>query len=105
MERSFPNYFGGLRLQAELQVFLVFFFYFQLGSNALMLLAGNIVGLYYQHMTDIARQTTTARTKHCVESRVKLECEREHQEQLLLSVIPAYIAAEVRSIFECTGYD
>ena len=28
-------------------------------------------------------------------SRVKLECEREHQEHLLLSVIPAYIAAEV----------
>ena len=31
-----------------------------------------------------------------VESRVKLECEKEHQEQLLLSVIPAYIAAEVK---------
>ena len=29
-------------------------------------------------------------------SRVRLECEKEHQEQLLLSVIPAYIAAEVR---------
>ena len=27
--------------------------------------------------------------------RVRLECEKEHQEQLLLSVIPAYIAAEV----------
>jgi hypothetical protein len=27
--------------------------------------------------------------------RVKLECEREHQEHLLLSVMPAYIAAEV----------
>lgn len=30
-----------------------------------------------------------------IESRIKLECEREQQEQLLLSVIPAYIAAEV----------
>ncbi len=27
--------------------------------------------------------------------RVRLECEREHQEHLLLSVMPAYIAAEV----------
>ena len=27
---------------------------------------------------------------------MKLECEKEHQEQLLLSVIPAYIAAEVK---------
>lgn len=26
---------------------------------------------------------------------MKLECEREQQERLLLSVIPAYIAAEV----------
>ncbi len=28
--------------------------------------------------------------------RVRLECEKEHQERLLLSVIPAHIAAEVR---------
>lgn len=34
-------------------------------------------------------------TRTCIESRVKLECEKEQQEQLLLSVIPAYIAAEV----------
>jgi hypothetical protein len=46
-------------------------------------------------MTFAARQKTFERTQHCVQSRVKLECEKEHQEQLLLSVIPAYIAAEV----------
>jgi len=34
-------------------------------------------------------------TRTCIESRIKLECEKEQQEQLLLSVIPAYIAAEV----------
>ena len=32
--------------------------------------------------------------------RVKLECEREHQEHLLLSVMPAYIAAEVKIMKE-----
>ena len=69
---------------------------FQIGSNLLLLLCGNLVGLYYQHMGGLARERTTARTRHFVESRVRVECEREHQEQLLLSVIPAYIAAEVK---------
>ena len=67
----------------------------QLISNGLLLAIGNLVGLYYQYMTMAARQRTVERTRSCVESRVRLECEKEHQEQLLLSVIPAYIAAEV----------
>ena len=66
-----------------------------MASNFLLLLIGNLVGLYYQHMTSSARKKTFERMRSCVESRVKLECEKEHQEQLLLSVIPAYIAAEV----------
>ena len=36
-----------------------------------------------------------AETHKSIETRVALECEREHQEHLLLSVMPAYIAAEV----------
>nr|XP_045618593.1 adenylate cyclase type 2-like [Procambarus clarkii] len=36
-------------------------------------------------------------TRKVIEARVKLECEKEQQEQLLLSVIPAYIAAEVKT--------
>ena len=42
-----------------------------------------------------SQKETFEKTRCTVESRVKLECEKEHQEQLLLSVIPAYIAAEV----------
>lgn len=61
----------------------------------MFLLCANVIGLYYQYMTRSAREKTLVRTQNCVESRVKLECEKEHQEQLLLSVIPAYIAAEV----------
>ena len=34
-------------------------------------------------------------TRAVIEARVKLELEKEQQETLLLSVIPAYIAAEV----------
>jgi len=43
----------------------------------------------------MAHRKTFSGTKTVIESRIKLECEREQQEQLLLSVIPAYIAAEV----------
>ena len=43
------------------------------------------------------RSMAWAGTRQSIETRVSLECEREHQEHLLLSVMPAYIAAEVRS--------
>jgi len=68
----------------------------QVASNALLLCSGHVVGLYFQRMTASAREHTFERTRSCVESRVRLECEKEHQEQLLLSVIPAHIAAEVK---------
>ena len=38
-----------------------------------------------------------AGTRQSIETRVALECEREHQEHFLLSVMLAYRAAEVRS--------
>lgn len=49
-------------------------------------------------MSDAAHKRTVDGTRTGIEQRVKLECEREQQEQLLLSVIPAYIAAEVHII-------
>lgn len=62
-----------------------------------MLLLGtaSISGLYYRIMSDAGHNRTVLYTRTGIEQRVKLECEREQQEQLLLSVIPAYIAAEV----------
>jgi Adenylate and Guanylate cyclase catalytic domain len=47
-------------------------------------------------MSDAAHIDAVDGTRTGIEHRVKLECEREQQEQLLLSVIPAYIAAEVK---------
>ena len=41
------------------------------------------------------RQEDWREIRNCVHTRVMLECEREYQEHLLLSVMPAYIAAEV----------
>ena len=69
---------------------------FQVIANTLLLLCGNLIGYYYQFMNAKSQDKTFEQTRSTVESRVKLECEKEHQEQLLLSVIPAYIAAEVK---------
>lgn len=69
---------------------------FQLAAEAVFLVCASGTGLYYRHMTEAAHHHTFVGTRTCIESRVKLECEKEQQEQLLLSVIPAYIAAEVK---------
>lgn len=73
-------------------------FQFQLIPEFVMLIAASCTGLYYRHMTEEAHHRTFVGTRTCIESRVKLECEKEQQEQLLLSVIPAYIAAEVSDL-------
>lgn len=70
--------------------------FIQIIPEIVLLLTGSLTGLYYRHMTEGAHRRTFEGTRICIESRVKLECEKEQQEQLLLSVIPAYIAAEVK---------
>lgn len=67
----------------------------QLFGEIVMLASASVSGLYYRIMSDAAHTRTVDGTRTGIEQRVKLECEREQQEQLLLSVIPAYIAAEV----------
>ncbi|KAL1516593.1 hypothetical protein ABEB36_000488 [Hypothenemus hampei] len=70
--------------------------FIQLVPEIVILVTGSITGLYYRHLTESAHRRTFVGTRTCIESRVKLECEKGQQEQLLLSVIPAYIAAEVK---------
>ncbi|XP_055908178.1 adenylate cyclase type 2 isoform X2 [Eupeodes corollae] len=65
-------------------------------AEVIMLGTASVSGLYYRIMSDAAHNRTVDGTRTGIEQRVKLECEREQQEQLLLSVIPAYIAAEVK---------
>ncbi|KAF9811313.1 hypothetical protein SFRURICE_002682 [Spodoptera frugiperda] len=69
-------------------------FYQQLVCELALLISASGIGLYYRALTERAHRNTFAGTRTCLEQRVKLECEREQQERLLLSVIPAYIAAE-----------
>ncbi|XP_073814394.1 adenylate cyclase type 2-like isoform X2 [Musca autumnalis] len=65
-------------------------------GEIVMLASASVSGLYYRIMSDSAHTRTVDGTRTGIEQRVKLECEREQQEQLLLSLIPAYIAAEVK---------
>ncbi|XP_061386281.1 adenylate cyclase type 2 [Musca vetustissima] len=65
-------------------------------GEIVMLASASVSGLYYRIMSDAAHTRTVDGTRTGIEQRVKLECERQQQEQLLLSVIPAYIAAEVK---------
>lgn len=56
-----------------------------------------LAGAIWQRLTfDRERARTFEGAHQVIEDRIQLEMEREQQEQLLLSVIPAYIAAEVR---------
>ncbi|CRL07366.1 CLUMA_CG020344, isoform A [Clunio marinus] len=65
-------------------------------AEVVFLASASVSGLYYRIMSDAAHIDAVDGTRTGIEHRVKLECEREQQEQLLLSVIPAYIAAEVK---------
>ncbi|XP_066589083.1 adenylate cyclase type 2 [Prorops nasuta] len=64
--------------------------------EGVFLLGAIIAAFYYRILRATAHRKTFTATKTVIDSRIKLECEREQQEQLLLSVIPAYIAAEVK---------
>jgi len=68
----------------------------QILAEIIFLASASVSGLYYRIMSDASHIDAVDGTRTGIEHRVKLECEREQQEQLLLSVIPAYIAAEVK---------
>lgn len=79
-------------------------YFAQMIAEVLLLLAASSTGWYYKFMTHKANRIMFSGTRTCIESRIKLECEKEQQEQLLLSVIPAYIAAEVSSMTVITMF-
>ncbi|CAG2168590.1 unnamed protein product [Oppiella nova] len=68
-----------------------------LACDALLLLLFLGVSLFQRRLFDKERENVFRGAQRLIDERVRLEFEREQQEQLLLSVIPAYIAAEVRS--------
>ena len=68
----------------------------QVGREVVCLVGGLCQGYLWARQYRRDRREDWAITGWSLETRVMLECEREYQEHLLLSVMPAYIAAEVR---------
>ncbi|CAH1779521.1 unnamed protein product [Owenia fusiformis] len=69
---------------------------YQLIANGVVYICMNLVGAYHKYLTDIAHRGTFMDSRKCIESRIKLEHERQQQEQLLLSVIPVHLAFELK---------
>ena len=65
-------------------------------TECLLLGAGVVVGRWQWLLSARVDKVSWARTKASIQTRVIMEFERERQEHLLLSVMPAYIAVEVK---------
>ncbi|XP_063157561.1 adenylate cyclase type 4 [Candoia aspera] len=66
-------------------------------ANLIIFVCGNLVGAYHKHLMEVALGETFHETFNLIQSRVKLESEKRHQEHLLLSILPAYIALEMKA--------
>ena len=65
-------------------------------AELLLLSVGVLLGRYQWFLVYRSNKFSWRRTQQSIETRVMMEFERERQEHLLLSVMPAYIAVEVK---------
>uniref|UniRef100_A0A336MDX2 adenylate cyclase n=1 Tax=Culicoides sonorensis TaxID=179676 RepID=A0A336MDX2_CULSO len=64
--------------------------------QVLFVICSFVLSLYYRLYEEINISSSIDETKDGIDQRIRLECEREQQETLLLSVIPAHVTAEVK---------
>ncbi|XP_052598900.1 adenylate cyclase type 2 isoform X2 [Peromyscus californicus insignis] len=69
----------------------------QILANVIIFICGNLAGAYHKHLMELALQQTYRDTCNCIKSRIKLEFEKRQQERLLLSLLPAHIAMEMKA--------
>ncbi|XP_078395204.1 adenylate cyclase type 2b [Cetorhinus maximus] len=69
----------------------------QIMANVIIFICGNLAGAYHKHLMELALQQTYQDTCNCIKSRIKLEFEKRQQERLLLSLLPAHIAMEMKA--------
>jgi adenylate cyclase 2 len=69
----------------------------QLIANGAVFVCANIVGIHQRTLTDHAHRRTFTHVRNYIESRIRLEHERQQQEQLLLSVLPLHLAVEMKN--------
>ncbi|XP_051007010.1 adenylate cyclase type 2 [Acomys russatus] len=71
--------------------------FWQILANVIIFICGNLAGAYHKHLMELALQQTYRDTCNCIKSRIKLEFEKRQQERLLLSLLPAHIAMEMKA--------
>uniref|UniRef100_A0A8C4SJA5 Adenylate cyclase type 2 n=1 Tax=Erpetoichthys calabaricus TaxID=27687 RepID=A0A8C4SJA5_ERPCA len=64
----------------------------QILANVIIFICGNLAGAYHKHLMELALKQTYQDTCNCIKSPIKLEFEKQQQERLLLSLLPAHIA-------------
>ncbi|XP_055472445.1 adenylate cyclase type 4 isoform X1 [Psammomys obesus] len=69
----------------------------QLAANAMLFLCGNVVGAYHKALMERALRATFREALSSLHSRRRLDTEKKHQEHLLLSILPAYLAREMKA--------
>ncbi|XP_078190757.1 adenylate cyclase type 4 isoform X6 [Callithrix jacchus] len=69
----------------------------QLAANAVLFLCGNVLGVYHKALMERALRATFREALSSLYSRRRLDTEKKHQEHLLLSILPAYLAREMKA--------
>ncbi|XP_051836518.1 adenylate cyclase type 4 isoform X3 [Antechinus flavipes] len=69
----------------------------QLAANAVLFLCGNAAGAYHKALMERALRATFREALSSLHSRRRLDSEKRHQEHLLLSILPAYLAREMKA--------
>ncbi|MEE6518873.1 hypothetical protein FKM82_030160 [Ascaphus truei] len=68
----------------------------QIVADVVLLLCGNVVGGYHKRVTESALKDTYHEAINFIHSRRKLESQERQQEHLLFSILPEYIAREMK---------
>uniref|UniRef100_A0A671NEL2 adenylate cyclase n=1 Tax=Sinocyclocheilus anshuiensis TaxID=1608454 RepID=A0A671NEL2_9TELE len=65
------------------------------GYQCLLYMGMNTAGLFIHYLSDRAQRQVFLETRRCIEGRVKMERENQRQEQLVMSILPRFIAMEM----------
>lgn len=67
----------------------------QVFAKGLLYLGMNTAGLFIHYLTDHAQRQVFLETRRCIQGRLKLEQENQRQEQLVLNILPRFVALEM----------
>nr|CAD7462356.1 unnamed protein product [Timema tahoe] len=69
---------------------------FQVISDAIYLVCVNGLGLYFRLLNEVSIRRTFLDRRACIESKYKVDYEKQQEEHLLLSILPRHIVEDVK---------